>query len=209
MSKVIFENGQEVQLAISDEIAITSREFSSETEIPEHPTINGFVNDTVIDLPKRLEVSGIVSNIKDYKEDQKTDPSAYSLKYLGLFEDLRTSKEVLTVEVNNRQYPNMRLRSYTFSEDGTFSFTLSFQEVFYATTKKVASKKIVKKKVVSANNPKKQAIANNKTSQTNNVKSQATKVDKGTGITKTTPELKSSNLYKAVEFAKKYIRGNN
>jgi hypothetical protein len=208
MSKVIFENGQEVQLAISDEIAITSREFSSETEIPEHPTINGFVNDTVIDLPKRLEVSGIVSNIKDYKGEKVPDPSAYSLKYLGLFEDLRTSKEVLTVEVNNRQYPNMRLRSYTFSEDGTFSFTLSFQEVFYATTKKVASKKIIKKKVVSANNPKKQAIANNKTSQTNNVKSQATKVDKGTGTTKTTPETKSSNLYKAVEFAKKYIRGN-
>ena len=202
MSKVIFENGQEVQLAISDEIAITSREFSSETEIPEHPTINGFVNDTVIDLPKRLEVSGIVSNIKDYKGEKVPDPSAYSLKYLGLFEDLRTSKEVLTVEVNNRQYPNMRLRSYTFSEDGTFSFTLSFQEVFYATTKKVASKKIIKKKVVSANNPKKQAIANNKTSQTNNVKSQATKVDKGTGTTKTTPENKSSILKKSVDFFK-------
>jgi hypothetical protein len=206
MSKVIFENGQEVQLAISDEIAITSREFSSETDIPEHPTINGFVNDTVIDLPKKLELFGIVSNIKDYKEDQKTDSEAYSLKYLALFEDLRTSKEVLTIEVNNRQYANMRLRSYTFSEDGTFSFTLSFQEVFYATTKKVASKKEVKKKVVNASNPQKQAIAENKTNQTNNVQSQVNKVDKGTGTIKTVPENKASMLKKSVNFFKGLVK---
>ena len=206
MSKVIFENGQEVDLALFDEIAITSREFSSETDIPEHPTINGFVNDTVIDLPKKLELVGIVSNIKDYKEDQKTDPEAYSLKYLALFEDLRTSKEVLTLEVNNRQYPNMRLRSYTFSEDGTFSFTLAFQEVFYATTKKVASKKEVKKKVVNASNPQKQAIAENKTNQTNNVKSQVNKVDKGTGTIKTVPENKASMLKKSVNFFKGLVK---
>lgn len=158
-TKVIYQDsGTEVLLSVDGQIAVTSRELERRVIIPNHPTTSGFVNDSVILEPRKVLVEGTVSNVKDYFGEASSTADSYRLLYEGKFEDLLTAKELVVIEAYNRQYSNMRLESYSFTDniDG-FDFTLNFVEMNLPTSKKVKST-VVKKKPVASNNPKKQKL---------------------------------------------------
>jgi hypothetical protein len=156
-TKVIYQDsGQEVLFSKDGVVAITSRNLQRQVSLPEHPTINGFINDSIVVEPREIVVEGVVSNVNDYFGEERNTSESYRLDYESKLEAILTSNELLVIETHNRQYFNMRLESFTFDDeiDG-FKFSCTFKEMNLGQTKEVKTTKV--KKPVSLTNSKRQS----------------------------------------------------
>lgn len=212
-TKIIYQDtNQEVQLSKDNVAVITARELERSALLPEHPTANGFINDSVILNPRRVVIEGQISNVNDYFDSEESTADSYRLEYEALFEALLTSEELVVIQAHNRQYSNMRLESFNVSDtiDG-FRFTSTFKEMFFGTSKKVKSTtQSAQKKKVSANNPKKQATSNTSATTNKNTSATTNKTNAGTGTTVKNPqaiERKKSVLFQGKEFFKNLLGG--
>lgn len=212
-TKIIYQDtNQEVQLSKDNVAVITARELERSALLPEHPTTNGFINDSVILNPRRVVIEGQISNINDYFDSEESTADSYRLEYEAILESLLTSEELLVIEAHNRQYSNMRMESFNISDtiDG-FRFTSTFKEMHFGTSKKVKSTtQSAQKKKISVSNPKKQATSSASATTNKNTTATTNKTNAGTGTTVkngATIEKKKSVLFQVKEFFKNLLGG--
>lgn len=204
--ELIKDNGKGSKIALSknNEIIVSDFSINSGTKVPEHSTVNGFVNDSYIKQPKEISLNIEITNedliFSPFSKNEAKDTAKN--KYLDLFENLLFEPEPIALYLGGVTYDNLHLESYSFSEtqELDLEFSLKFKEVFFATTKKTKSKK-----VPNSNTKKQQAGGSAGAGSTNNAnggnagKTTGSK-DCNKGTEKKKPETKKSILKSFTDF---------